>query len=72
MQNSQTPIRYTTDWQRAPKDGSVIGVEFPDGVIAHARWDAKQRHWRMPTADGAFVAMDQQRKDTPLDWWPVI
>jgi hypothetical protein len=64
--------RRITDWQRAPKDGSVINVEFPDGEITLARFDVFQKLWEVPCRDGMLVAMHQQRHDLPQDWWPVF
>jgi hypothetical protein len=60
------------DWQRAPKDGSIINVEFVDGEITRARWDVVLKHWQVPRSDGNLVTMELERHDLPQDWWPVF
>ena len=58
------------EWQRAPKDGSVIFVEFASGEIAKAQFDLKRNEWQLPRPDGKGVMMHQVRLDDPQDWWP--
>ena len=31
----------TNEWSTAPKDGSEINIQFPDGTKARARWNAE-------------------------------
>jgi ssDNA-binding replication factor A large subunit len=62
--------RAIAEWQRAPKDGSVINVEFQDGEIRQARWDFKLGDWQVPRPDGDAVPMRWERRDLPQDWWP--
>ncbi len=69
MSNAAWPI---ADWQRAPKDGSLINVEFPDGEVTQARWDVIQQNWTMARSDGSLVMMHHERQDLPQDWWPVL
>jgi hypothetical protein len=68
--NKVGQARSITDWQRAPRDGSVINVEFPDGEVTCARFDVFQKQWQVPCPNGKLVMMQQARKDLPMDWWP--
>src|ERR1051325_5386449 len=35
------PVTETNEWSTAPKDGSEINIQFPDGTKARARWNAE-------------------------------
>ena len=72
MLSKDLEVRSIADWQRAPRDGSLICVEFPDGEIRQARWDAITRQWQLPHPDGNLVPMHYERNDIPQDWWPVL
>jgi hypothetical protein len=72
MMNKDALARSVTDWQRAPKDGSVINIEFPDGEVTRARYDVFQKQWAVPNHDGSLAWMGNVRNDLPLDWWPVF
>jgi hypothetical protein len=61
-----------SDWERAPRNGSTINVEFSTGEIAHARWDSRQAHWAFVDAKLGLVAMHLKRRDLPTDWWPIV
>jgi hypothetical protein len=66
--NNPELVRAIADWQRAPKDGSLINVEFSGGEVMQARWDLGQERWRFPCHDGHAPT----RRDTPHDWWPAF
>jgi len=68
--NQGALARSVTDWQRAPKDGSLINIEFPNGEVTRARYDVFQKQWALPRQDGSLVCMQTVRNDLPLDWWP--
>jgi len=72
MVDQEALVRAIADWQRAPKDGSLINVEFQGGDVTQAWWDTGHMQWQMPLPDGHVVAMDRERRDPPQDWWPVI
>ena len=69
--NQDYPPRAVTSWHRAPKDGSVINVEFEDGEIAQVRWDVSANLWQLPRP-GGMVPLHQTLRGTPRDWWPVF
>jgi hypothetical protein len=62
----------TTDWHRAPLDGSVINVEFANGEITQMQWDLDQERWELPHPDRKVFATHYARHDVPQDWWPVF
>jgi hypothetical protein len=62
---------FATHWQRAPKDGSLISIEFSDGEVVQACWDLNQNYWLLPRPGGDVVVLHQVRHDLPQDWWPV-
>ena len=70
MVDQDTLARSGSDWHRAPRDGSVIYVEFEGGEIGRARWDRKQKDWQLATTDGKPIMMHDVRHDEPRDWWP--
>jgi hypothetical protein len=60
----------TNDWNTAPKDGSEINVQFPDGTRAKAKWDAQTDQWDVPRR-GKWASMrDVRGGRTPIVWWP--
>ena len=72
MLDDRTEARSFAEWQRAPRDGSLINVEFLNGEIRQARWDAATRRWQLPRSDGSLVTMDHEPGCPPLDWWPAF
>jgi hypothetical protein len=65
-----TAERMTEEWSTAPKDGSVINVEFPDGATSKARWNANEGRWEAIRANGTWVGMQYAHglRD-PIGWW---
>ena len=48
----------TNDWNTAPKDGSEINFQFPDGTQARAKWNAQTDQWgRHAEENGQVCAM---------------
>ncbi|HEX3347045.1 MAG TPA: hypothetical protein VHS58_02955 [Acetobacteraceae bacterium] len=59
----------TDIWSTAPKEGSVIKVQFPDGTENTAKWDTKARQWDA-RLDGEWVSMAYAHGTrTPVVWW---
>jgi hypothetical protein len=72
MMSEKTQGRSIANWQRAPRDGTIINVEFADGKIEQALWDSHREHWHLSRPDGALVTMHSARHDVPQDWWPIF
>src|SRR5205823_6674435 len=55
-------MNYThEDWATAPKDGSVINVQFPDGTQAQARWNTEGvARWEVLRGQGRPVNTGSQ------------
>ena len=70
--NENTATRAGADWERAPKDGTLINVEFSGGEVVQVRWDARQMHWQVPQRNGDPIMLREERQNPPQDWWPVI
>jgi hypothetical protein len=61
----------TNDWNTAPKDGSEINVQFPDGTRAKAKWNAQTGQWEVLRNSGKWVSMQYEHGRTaPIVWWP--
>lgn len=62
----------TRDWATAPKDGSIVNVQFPDGTKAKAKWNAVSSggQWEVLRSSGKWVQMrfDHGIND-PIVWW---
>jgi hypothetical protein len=69
-ENAQT--RSVTNWERAPKDGSLINVEFSGDEVIQARWDLDREYWKVPRSDGDIIMLHGESYEPPSDWWPVI
>lgn len=72
MYFEQSKARFLASWQRAPKDGTLINIEFPNGDIAMAYWDKRGSDWRLTADDGSSHLLHHVRNDMPRDWWPEI
>jgi len=70
--NHDAPVRTGADWERAPKDGSLINVEFSGGEVVQMRWDTRRMRWQMPQPDGDMIMLREERQEPPQDWWPVF
>ena len=56
------------EWHTAPRDGSEINVQFPDGTTAKARWLAG--HWEVLREDGQWRDMTYvYGPREPEFWW---
>ena len=65
-------MNYThEDWATAPKDGSVINVQFPDGTQAKARLSTESApQWEVLRGSGDWVSMDYEHgRQLPSRWW---
>jgi len=65
-------MNYThEDWATAPKDGSVINVQFPDGIQAKARWSTDGAPlWEVLRGSGDWVSMEYDHgRQPPSRWW---
>src|SRR4051795_2474076 len=51
------PARSGVDWQRAPKDGSLINIEFSGGEVVQARWDLRRMGWQVPQPNGEMIML---------------
>jgi hypothetical protein len=61
----------TQGWRTAPKDGTVIRVQFPDGTEADARC-AQRAQWETRRQDGTWVAMQYEHGSSePCVWWRI-
>lgn len=59
----------TEPWDTAPRDGSRIMVQFPDGTPAEARWNAETSEWQV-WRPGKWVSMRYEHGSRePLVWW---
>jgi hypothetical protein len=63
------------NWNDAPKNGSAINIEIPDGKAgAIARWNASARpvaRWEVPDSTGQWYGMESRHgSSTPRCWWP--
>jgi hypothetical protein len=73
--NNETLMTETNnDWGAAPKNGSEINVQFPDGTKARAKWNAAAQtggQWEVLRHTGEWVSMryDHGIHD-PDVWWP--
>jgi hypothetical protein len=52
-----TAERMTEEWSTAPKDGSVINVQFAAAVTSKVRWNATEGRWEVLRANGTWVGM---------------
>jgi hypothetical protein len=58
------------DWSTAPKDGSVINIEFRGGTRAKAKWNAQTARWEVLRHSGKWVNIKfEHGTDHPLVWW---
>ena len=65
-------MNYThEDWTTAPKDGSVINVQFPDGTQARAKWSTDGApQWQILRGSGDWVSMEYDHgRQPPSRWW---
>ena len=65
-------MNYThEDWATAPKDGSVINVQFPDGTQAKARWTTEGvPQWEVLRGGSEWDSMENdQGRQQPSRWW---
>jgi hypothetical protein len=61
----------TREWSTAPKDGSEINVQFPDGTKARARWNEIDSEWQVRQRDGEWKRMAYLHGGSdPRVWWP--
>ena len=64
------------NWDAAPKDGSAISIEFPNGTPALARWNANTGpapQWEVRDSAGCWRGMKYWHgTSTPTHWWPMI
>jgi hypothetical protein len=64
-------IETNDDWGAAPKDGSEINVQFPDGSKTRAKWNAQTGQWEVLRHSGEWVSMRYEHGiDDPVVWWP--
>jgi hypothetical protein len=61
----------TNDWNTAPKDGSEINVQFPDGTQAKAKWNAQTDQWEVPRRGKWASMQDVHGVRSPIVWWPL-
>jgi hypothetical protein len=66
------PPRSGADWERAPRDGSLINIEFSGGEVVQARWDLRRMGWQVPQPNGEPILLREERQNPPQDWWPVF
>jgi hypothetical protein len=59
---------FADEWDTAPKDGSIINVQFPDRTWTKARWNKDTGHWEVPQRD-KWVPMRVVRIREPVAWW---
>ena len=60
----------TNEWSTAPKDGSEINIQFPDGTKARAKWDSESGQWKVPSG-GKWLNMEYVHGNSdPVVWWP--
>jgi hypothetical protein len=58
------------DWSTAPKDGSEINAQFPDGTKARVRWNAQAGRWEVLRKSGEWVSMQYEHGSREPDaWW---
>ena len=66
------PEETNDDWAAAPKDGSVINVQFSDGSTK-ARWNSQAAgggQWEIADKNGRWIDMGYSRgRSTPIRWW---
>ena len=61
---------FTDEWKTAPKDESVINVQFPNGQTAKARWSRDAGHWEMRKMGKWMPMRDVGGACDPVVWWP--
>jgi hypothetical protein len=60
------------DWATAPKDGSVVNVQFPAGTQARVRWSSKgSGRWEAYSKKSRkWIGMEYQHgRNDPSRWW---
>jgi hypothetical protein len=64
-------IETNDDWGAAPRDGSEINVEFPNGAKARAKWNAQACRWEVLQHNGEWVGMKYEHGGDLHVWWPL-
>jgi hypothetical protein len=55
----------------APKDGSVINVQFRNGTTTKARWNTGTERWEAPDSTGRWRVMNFHYPSDRFErWWP--
>ena len=64
-------MTQTSDWGTAPKDGSVINVQFPDGeTVTKTKWNVQTCQWEVPRRGKWSSMRDVHGIRDPVVWWP--
>jgi hypothetical protein len=58
------------EWGAAPKDGTAISAQFPDGTTAKTKWNHNADRWEVLRSSGEWVNMRYEHgvRD-PAVWW---
>jgi hypothetical protein len=60
-----------TDWENAPKDGSIINFRLESGTVGQAMWDTQKAARVMRYESGRMVSMDYAHGPNAkvIEWW---
>jgi hypothetical protein len=62
-------LPHTDGWPTAPKDGSTIKVQFPDGTKTDARYCTENHEWQTPRRGKWATMKDVHGLRVPVVWW---
>ena len=67
----QEIMTHTEEWEFAPKNGSVINAQFPDGkTVTKTKWNALTQQWEVPRRGKWSNMRDVHGAREPVVWWP--